>query len=133
MSDATTAPESPIDVLAPFLQPGMFRALGDTMRMSLMARLATSAGALSVTELSSCCGVHLSGVSRHLKILHDAGLVHAERQGREVLYTLDCRALAAALRAMAEALEKCHDECCRAPSCKPQGEPNDDDPDSDEQ
>lgn len=132
MSDATTAPAAPVELLAPFLKPGMFRALGDPTRMTLLARLATASGAISVTELSSCCGVHLSGVSRHLKILHDAGLVHAERQGREVLYGLDCLALAGALRAMAGALERCHEQCCRAPSCHSQGEPNDDDASDDE-
>ena len=105
----------------------MFRALGDPTRLTLLARLATTPGASTVTELSSCCGVHLSGVSRHLKILHDAGLVGAERQGREVRYRLDCLALSEVLRGMAEALEQCHASCCQADSCRTQqGERTDD-------
>lgn len=117
MNDAKTAlPDACTDALTPYLRPEMFRALGDTTRLALLARLAATPGAQTVTELSSCCGVHLSGVSRHLKILHDAGLLDAERQGREVLYRLDCGALAQALRGMADALEACQASCCRAPT-----------------
>lgn len=124
MNDATTAlPDACTDTLTPFLRPDLFRALGDATRLTLLARLAATPGAQRVTELSSCCGVHLSGVSRHLKILHDAGLVDADRQGREVLYRLDCGALARALRGMADALEACQascgagvDSCRRAPT-----------------
>ncbi len=117
MNDEPTAlPGASIDVLTPYLKPDMFRALGDPTRLTLLARLATASAALTVTELSSCCGVHLSGVSRHLKILHDAALVHAERQGREVRYRLDCPGLSQALRGMADALDQCHASCCATPT-----------------
>ncbi|HEX9731627.1 MAG TPA: metalloregulator ArsR/SmtB family transcription factor [Thermoanaerobaculia bacterium] len=113
MNDAKTVlPDACTDALTPFLRPELFRALGDPSRLALLARLAATPGAQSVTELSSCCGVHFSGVSRHLKILHDAGLIDVERQGREALYRLDCGALALALRGMADALEACQASCC---------------------
>lgn len=117
MSDATTALPNASDELTPYLKPDLFRALGDPTRLTLLARLATSPGASTVTELSSCCGVHLSGVSRHLKILNDAGLVEAERQGREMLYRLDCLSLARTLRGMADALELCQASCCQSGRC----------------
>lgn len=90
-----------------FLDPAAFRALSDTTRLALLGRLATARKPLTVSDAASCCGVHLSGVSRHLKILHDAGLVTVERQGREVRYQLRCQALVGALRALADALDCC--------------------------
>ena len=90
-----------------FLDPAIFRALGDTTRLALLGRLAMAREALTVTEVADCCGVHLSGVSRHLKMLHGVGLVEAERQGREVRYRLRCAALSSTLRQVADALDGC--------------------------
>ena len=94
------------------LDPEIFRALGDATRLALVARLASASRPLTVTEAATCCGVHLSGVSRHLALLRNAGLVDARKQGREVRYTIDCAALAGTLRSMADALERCRASCC---------------------
>ena len=98
--------------LEPHLDPEMFRALGDATRLALVARLAVAAGPLTVTEAATCCGVHLSGVSRHLAALKNAGLISARKTGREVRYSLDCAALAGTLRSLADALETCQINCC---------------------
>jgi DNA-binding transcriptional ArsR family regulator len=98
--------------LTDHLRPELFRALGDPNRLTLLARLALASGPMSVTEAADCCGVHLSGVSRHLAMLRDAGVLHATKQGREVRYELDCSALAGALRQMADAFDACHAACC---------------------
>ena len=95
------------------LNPEIFRALGDETRLALVARLAKATRALTVTEAAECCGVHLSGVSRHLAALKTAGVVAARKEGREVRYTLDCGALARALRDLAGALEECRTQCCK--------------------
>ncbi len=94
------------------LDPAVFRALGDTTRLALLGRLAMAPESLTVTEVASCCGVHLSGVSRHLKLLHGAGLVTVERAGREVRYRLRCAPLSTALRGLADALDHCTATCC---------------------
>jgi len=111
----TTATDCLSPALETYLDPELFRALADPTRLALLARLARSQGPTTVTEASSCCGVHLSGVSRHLKMLHDAGLLLLERDGREVRYRLDCGALAGTLRGLATALERCQAECCPQP------------------
>jgi DNA-binding transcriptional ArsR family regulator len=98
-----------IEALSRHLNPGIFKALGDETRVRLLARVACARAPMTVSEAASCCGVHLSGVSRHLKLLKDAGLVEAVRQGREVRYRACCAELAALLRGLAEALEGC---CC---------------------
>ena len=95
------------------LDPEIFRALGDATRLALIARLASAAEPMTVTEAATCCGVHLSGVSRHLAALRNAGLIEARKRGREVRYTIDCGALASTLRSMADALERCQQQCCQ--------------------
>ena len=93
--------------LGSLMQPDLFRALGDPTRLTLLLRLAAAERPLTVNEVSDCCGVHLSGVSRHLAILRDAGVIVADRQGREVLHRIDAASLANSLRQMASALENC--------------------------
>ena len=91
--------------------PELFQALSDPTRLQVVTRLAGSPRALTVTEITDCCGVHISGVSRHLAKLRHAGLVSARKSGREVRYTLNVGDLAAALRRVADSLERCCDGC----------------------
>src|SRR5262249_23680338 len=57
----------------------LLRLLGDPTRLRLLRAL--SAESLNVSELTSVLGVAQSGVSRHLGLLRDAGLVTEERAG----------------------------------------------------
>jgi DNA-binding transcriptional ArsR family regulator len=45
-------------------------------------------GERSVTELVDAVGVHQPGVSRHLKVLRDAGLVEVRRDAQRRMYRL---------------------------------------------
>ncbi len=94
-----------LDALQSRLRPELFQALCDPVRVALVARLAAEGRPLTVTEVSGCCGIHFSGVSRHLAILKRAGVVRAERRGREVHYALEAPALATTLRELADSLE----------------------------
>jgi DNA-binding transcriptional ArsR family regulator len=98
--------------------PEVYRALGDPNRLALLVRLATAVRPLTVTELADCCGVHISGVSRHLSLLRGAGLVRSQRAGREVRYDLDLEAFTARLRGLADAVEACRNACRNTdPAC----------------
>jgi SAM-dependent methyltransferase len=55
----------------------LFRLLGDEVRLRLLRLL--HADRLNVTELTSILGIAQSGVSRHLGLLKDAGLVEERR------------------------------------------------------
>jgi DNA-binding transcriptional ArsR family regulator len=112
MNEPHTQPDDCRKELAEHLRVDLFRALCDPNRLTLVSRLATATGPLTVTEAGTCCGVHISGVSRHLAMLRDAGVIRATKQGREVRYELDCGALASALRELADALESCRAVCC---------------------
>ncbi len=107
-------PNACVAALGRHLRPGLFKALCDAKRLELLARLITESEPITVSEAATCCGVHISGVSRHLAILRDAGVVRAEKRGREVTYQLDCDALVSTLRALADAIEDCRAQCCSA-------------------
>mgnify|MGYP002631481802 CR=1 FL=1 len=62
----------------------VLKALADSGRL-LLARLLLS-GAFNVTELTDILDAHQSTISRHLRILVDAGLAQGRREGRQVFY-----------------------------------------------
>lgn len=66
---------------------GLFRLLGDEVRLRVLRLLA--AEALNVTELTGIVGIAQSGVSRHLGLLRDAGLVTEERSGGYTWFRLN--------------------------------------------
>ena len=87
---------------------------------ALLGRLITASEPQTVGQIADCCGVHLSGVSRHLSMLRDVGVVSAQRRGREVLYSLECEPFTRALRQLADTIEACHRACCgTGSSCCP--------------
>jgi ArsR family transcriptional regulator len=64
----------------------LFRVLGDPARLRLLRAL--SIDRFNVTELTGILGLAQSGVSRHLGLLKDAGLVREERDGIYAYYRL---------------------------------------------
>lgn len=58
---------------------GLFRLLGDEARLRLLRLL--SLERLNVSELTGILGIAQSGVSRHLGLLKEAGLVSEQREG----------------------------------------------------
>jgi SAM-dependent methyltransferase len=64
----------------------LFRLLGDEARLRLLRVLAHDR--FNVTELTGVLGLAQSGVSRHLGMLKEAGLVSEERDGAYTYYRL---------------------------------------------
>jgi SAM-dependent methyltransferase len=64
----------------------VYRLLGDEARLRLLRIL--SQERLNVTELTGILGLAQSGISRHLRLLKDAGLVTEERDGGFTYFTL---------------------------------------------
>jgi DNA-binding transcriptional ArsR family regulator len=75
----------------------VFAALGDETRLQVVSRLCNE-GPLSIVRLSSNASVSRQAVSKHLRVLEDAGLVRSSKEGRENVYTLQPRALIEAKR-----------------------------------
>ena len=66
----------------------VFKALADSTRRHLLDRLYERDGR-TLTELESELEMTRFGVMKHLRVLEDAGLVVARRQGREKLHFLN--------------------------------------------
>ena len=60
----------------------IFAALGDATRLQIVARL-SDGQARSITRLTDGLGLTRQGVTKHLRVLQDAGLVSSIRVGRE--------------------------------------------------
>ena len=83
----------------------LLKALGEFNRLSLVCRLCQCQGPQNAMCLCECCSVDPSGVSRHLKILAQEGVVSFKKQGREVTYYLNKQEVASRLHALAEMIE----------------------------
>jgi DNA-binding transcriptional ArsR family regulator len=75
----------------------LFAALGDAMRLRLVARLCDS-GPMSISRLTAGSKVTRQAITKHLRVMEDAGLVHNTRHGRESIWRLDRRRLREARR-----------------------------------
>lgn len=68
------------------MQLNAFETLADPTRRRIVEALCT--GERQVGDIVECAGVHQSGVSRHLRILHEAGFVSMRPDGQRRLYSL---------------------------------------------
>jgi ArsR family transcriptional regulator len=73
-----------------------FTALADPVRLRVLSILAAAPmGEVCVCDFVTPLGKSQPTVSHHLKILSEAGLVHGDRRGKWVWYSLDRHRLAA--------------------------------------
>jgi ArsR family transcriptional regulator len=73
-----------------------FTALADPVRLRVLSMLAAAPeGEVCVCEFVQPLGKSQPTISHHLKILGEAGLVHGDRRGKWVWYSLDRERLAA--------------------------------------
>jgi DNA-binding transcriptional ArsR family regulator len=68
------------------MQQVAFETLADPTRRRIVATLRS--GERPVGEIVAQAGIHQSGVSRHLRILHEAGFVSVRPDGQRRLYSL---------------------------------------------
>src|SRR5262245_20287913 len=64
----------------------LYRLLGDEVRLRLLRLL--SLDRLNVTELTGILGIAQSGVSRHLGLLREGGLVSEDREAGFTYYSI---------------------------------------------
>lgn len=75
----------------------VFAALGDETRLRLIASL-TEAGPQSIASLADGFDISRQAISKHLRVMSDAGLARSGRRGREMVWELEQDGLAEARR-----------------------------------
>src|SRR6202165_3349089 len=66
----------------------VFAALGDETRLSLVAKLCRGQPR-SISQLTEGSKLTRQAISKHLRVLESAGIVHGVRTGRESLFEFD--------------------------------------------
>jgi DNA-binding transcriptional ArsR family regulator len=66
----------------------VFAALGDPTRLKLVAVLCAG-GAFSIAQLTANTEISRQGVTKHLQVLADAGVVRDVKRGRERFWQLE--------------------------------------------
>jgi DNA-binding transcriptional ArsR family regulator len=64
----------------------VFKALAHPSRLFILEQLAE--GEHCVCELTGMIGADISTISKHLSVLRGAGVIHAEKRGLQVYYSL---------------------------------------------
>lgn len=77
----------------------VFAALGDETRLTLLTRL-SGGTQLSIARLTKGSRLTRQAITKHLRVLEEAGLVRALRRGRESLFELAPESLDDARRAL---------------------------------
>jgi DNA-binding transcriptional ArsR family regulator len=70
----------------------LFAALGDQTRLRLVSRLCDG-GPMSITRLTAGSRITRQAVTKHLRVMEEAGLVRSARHGRESVWQLETRRL----------------------------------------
>lgn len=66
----------------------VFAALGDKTRLSLVAKLCRGRP-YSISQLTEGSKLTRQAITKHLRVLESAGIVHSVRTGRESLFKFD--------------------------------------------
>ena len=77
----------------------VFAALGDPTRLKLVTALCAG-GAFSIAHLTANTDISRQGVTKHLQVLAEAGVVRDVKMGRERLWQLEPHQISEAKRAL---------------------------------
>lgn len=69
------------------------KALGDKHRLNILLHLTKKGGCAACSEIIDIIDLAQPSISHHVKILTEAGLIEAEKEGRNLKYTLNNKVL----------------------------------------
>lgn len=72
-----------------------FKALASTPRRRILNHLA--GGPMTVSEIAEKFDMAMPSISKHLAVLHQAGLVHQQKRGQHMIYSIAADNLANSL------------------------------------
>lgn len=90
------------------------KALGDVNRLRILQLIASHGGRGACSAIQECVQLAQPSVSHHIKILIEAGLLEAEKEGRLYSYRLQEDTLQAYLEEINEQLKPGTEVSCKA-------------------
>jgi DNA-binding transcriptional ArsR family regulator len=96
---------------AGLLDSELFKALCEPVRLEIV-RILIAQGRSDLSEIAARLPQDASVISRHLAVLHRAGVVRRTKSGRHAYFELDGPQLVARLEAMTSALRRAVPFCC---------------------
>ena len=75
----------------------VFAALGDETRLRLVIRLCSD-GPMSIAQLTAGFAITRQAITKHLRVMENAGLVRSMQQGRESVWEIEQKRLSEARR-----------------------------------
>lgn len=111
MPTSPTTRERALDALEASLDSDFLKALGEPVRVRIL-KILLSGGACDVSTIAEHLPQERSVISRHLKVLRDAGLVTVRRDGRRRVYALIPSAFVSRLESILESAKRCISVCC---------------------
>lgn len=115
--DATTLRRDAACEVSRSLDAALFRALCEPVRIAILTRL-IRIGRADVASIAAPFEQDRSVISRHLRILRDAGVVFADQTGRHVYYDIDGPSVLARLRDITDRMAALVPTCCPGPGGK---------------
>lgn len=87
----------------------LFKALGEANRARIIEYLGECRQEADscVSEIKKCCSIDFSVVSRHLSQLKNAGVIEANKKGREVYYSLNAKELSQFFKELSNYFASC--------------------------
>ena len=83
----------------------IFKALSDQNRLKILDNICQNDCECTVSEIAKCCDIDFSVVSRHLKVLRDAGILQAQKKGQKVIHHVNRKEVVTLLRSVADRIE----------------------------
>jgi DNA-binding transcriptional ArsR family regulator len=99
--------------LTELLDSKLFKALCEPVRVEIL-KILTAKGRCDVSTIAEHFPQDSSVVSRHLAILHDAGIVRREKVGRHVFFEFDGPAVVDRMEKIVEQFRTVVTLCCPA-------------------
>jgi DNA-binding transcriptional ArsR family regulator len=105
------AADDPTLALVEALDDPLLKALADPTR-SMLVRTLALIGPADIATIAEAYPQDRSVISRHLRVLHEAGLVRSSKEGRHVFYALDGPALVRRLEGLLALAKAAVSGCC---------------------
>ncbi|MEL6346250.1 MAG: metalloregulator ArsR/SmtB family transcription factor [Myxococcota bacterium] len=107
----TETRQDALDQMVAVLDTDFFKALSEPTRVQILRHLIAN-GTCDISAIASVLPQDRSVISRHLRVLADAGLVTEEKQGRHRFYALVPSAFIHRLESILDSIKRCVSVCC---------------------